>query len=1581
LCKGNGEPGIKLVITEKLTTIWIAMKNEKLKNNARTMRQFSKDSNNQLAIYKHMIDSLFQSNFNLSPRVKLNNSTRIKAIELNRTEQFSNHYAKGILLLMLFFSLVGGVWGQNLLYSSGFETTGETYSSLSTSSTTGAFTSQTASFKSGLRSGLLSCSGNGNNCVYNGSWITPNSFTFEPGYTYTVSVWARVASHSGTLRIFKNSTNTNQAMVNSTGGDIILSGTTINTTNWTQQITQTFSVSSSETKYIGIQCSGGGGNGATIAIDDLRITRQCSSVPTSQATNLTYSSVGCTSMIVNWTNGNGSKRIVKMNTSNSFINPVNGIDPIASSIYSSGEQVVFNGSGNNVTITNLVQGTTYFFRVYEANCSGVDVSFNAASGTNNPNSQSTHTTPGCATNILPSNAASNLSTSGVILSWLSGSGNPSGYDVFFGTSVTPQLVSLNQVGTSYSTGSLTASTTYYWKVVPKNCGGDATGCSTFSFTTQTACTPPTFTTSQTNVNCFGASTGNITVTASGGTSPYEYSKDNGLNWQVSNQFNSLTGGVYSIKVRNQGNQCLSSATSITITQPANAISVNAGLDITTCSGASNVIGGAPTASGGSSLYSYTWVSTPSGFNSTIANPTVTSASSTTYTVFVTDSNGCTDSDNVVVTIGTGTTKTWIGAGVQGGTGTNFNDGTKWSPSGVPSACDDIIFNLSSDATITITNNIIVKSFTSTISGNSNTRLNLGNNITFTVLGNTSITNNSSNNGNFFELNVHNGSNYNFRGDFTVSTATRTTYLFEGYTTTYANTTGTYTFGGNVTIGDRTVTYPTALCGGVIFNGISPQSVILNNNDALNLSTTTGSLIVNSGSTVTFSGSGSVSAGGNLSINGLLDLGTRTFNRSVSGGILSLGAGSTLKLSGTSGGQTGSNFPLNFATMSLDPTSTVEYFGGNQTVFATPTYGNLTISTSGTKTPGAGLTVAGNLLVNSPATFVGSTFTHTFRGNWTNNGTFTPGTGIVSFTGNTATQTISGTGTLNFTNVTIDKSANNGIVGSVNLNDNITISGTLTFQNGNLNLNGKTLNYSGGYGITTNNGGIIGASQNSRLNFTSSGQITSGLFQSDIYDLLIGTNATVSSAGSYTILNSLIVANGATFFKEDGSFITFKGNLVNNGSVIDGTSLEGSFLFDNNTTDQTISGQPVTFVNLNVAKTSAKLILTAPITIRGNLALSSTIENDNSLITLGSSANPGTLVHTGGRITGALRRYFANATGTNYYFPIGNSTRTRGVTINMSQAPGEDQYITAQYMPGTPQVNNTSLYSGLPLTTADGQLIQNYDEEGYWQIDPKQYDSGIDAANYTISLQMNNVSGVNDFSKTRVIKADGPSHISWSALSHVSTSGDNTNYTLTASGNGFSWFNAGGDNNNNPLPVELVSFSGTCEEGVVNLTWQTASEFNSSHFDVEKSRDGENWQVINTVASAGTSNELITYQSADKNGTDGNNYYRLRQMDIDGTEKVYDPINVSCVEVTTGYFSTFPNPSGTSFQVTVNNKELIGICMLKMVDATGKVIEQREIEMNDGINMFVISQELTPGIYFLNISNGTKSTPVLRHAVK
>ncbi|MEZ7866541.1 MAG: choice-of-anchor D domain-containing protein [Paludibacteraceae bacterium] len=128
-------------------------------------------------------------------------------------------------------------------------------------------------------------------------------------------------------------------------------------------------------------------------IDDIKLTGTSGSItaPTTQASAITFSNIGQTGMTAGWTNGNGAKRIVIMNTSNSFTAPTDGADPTANTVYGgSGEQVVYNGSGNSVAVTGLTASTTYWFRVYEYNGSGASTKYLSSIATGNPNSQTTN---------------------------------------------------------------------------------------------------------------------------------------------------------------------------------------------------------------------------------------------------------------------------------------------------------------------------------------------------------------------------------------------------------------------------------------------------------------------------------------------------------------------------------------------------------------------------------------------------------------------------------------------------------------------------------------------------------------------------------------------------------------------------------------------------------------------------------------------------------------------------------------------------------------------------------------------------------------------------------------------------------------------------------------------------------------------------------------------------------------------------------------------------------------------------------------------------------------------------------------
>jgi hypothetical protein len=188
--------------------------------------------------------------------------------------------------------------------------------------------------------------------------------------------------------------------------------------------------------------------------------------------------------------------------------------------------------------------------------------------------------------------------------------------------------------------------------------------------------------------------------------------------------------------------------------------------------------------------------------------------------------------------------------------------------------------------------------------------------------------------------------------------------------------------------------------------------------------------------------------------------------------------------------------------------------------------------------------------------------------------------------------------------------------------------------------------------------------------------------------------------------------------------------------------------------------------------------------------------------------------------------------------------------------------------------------------------------------------------------------------------------------------------------------------NGALPVELLSFDGTCNDNLITLNWRTATEHNTSHFDVLKSRDGENWSKLTTLNSAGNSTQELSYSTKDENAIDGNNYYKLMQYDIDGVSDEYGPINVICNGNSKGYFSTFPNPSSESFQVVLNNKNMIGNGKIEIQDSKGSIVLEKEIEIKGGINLYNLDMlNIVSGVYYIKVTSNEFSTNTLKQIIK
>jgi hypothetical protein len=454
------------------------------------------------------------------------------------------------------------------------------------------------------------------------------------------------------------------------------------------------------------------------------------------------------------------------------------------------------------------------------------------------------------------------------------------------------------------------------------------------------------------------------------------------------------------------------------------------------------------------------------------------------------------------------------------------------------------------------------------------------------------------------------------------------------------------------------------------------------------------------------------------------------------------------------------------------------------------------------------------------------------------------------------------------------------------------------------------------------------------------------------------------------------------------------NLINQGTIVAST---GTVNFTGST-NSIISGASNTqLYNMRVNKsTGATLTLQQPVLVTNTLTMNqgNVFTTSANLLTLGtSSATPGGLTYNSGSIVGPFKRYFANvaSAGTAGLFPVGTAVYNRYADFNFGSGPGVDQFLTVEYMTGAPLQGGVPLYNGLPLT-ASGSLIQNYSADGYWSVIPtnNDYTAPITGVPYNLSLFANNLTGMQSPQICRIIKSAGSNnagqhHAAWQACgTHTPINGaaNPQSFLITSTGSqGFSWFSIGTPNSQ-ALPVELLSFNGDCNEGQVSLSWQTATEHNSDFFEVEKSRDGMHWQVLTTVNAAGKSTQLLNYDAMDAYAMEVNNYYRLTQVDIDGSKEIFNVINIRCDRRLHSYISAYPNPSTGSFQVILNDKQLVGSGILSVKDTKGTELLNRTIEVKPGINMFSVTDlNLAPGVYYIQFVNGAHVTEVLKEVIR
>ena len=183
-----------------------------------------------------------------------------------------------------------------------------------------------------------------------------------------------------------------------------------------------------------------------------------------------------------------------------------------------------------------------------------------------------------------------------------------------------------------------------------------------------------------------------------------------------------------------------------------------------------------------------------------------------------------------------------------------------------------------------------------------------------------------------------------------------------------------------------------------------------------------------------------------------------------------------------------------------------------------------------------------------------------------------------------------------------------------------------------------------------------------------------------------------------------------------------------------------------------------------------------------------------------------------------------------------------------------------------------------------------------------------------------------------------------------------------------------------LPIELTAFNTNCTEVGTEINWQTTTEHNSASFDVEKSRDGNNWSLLESIQAAGNSTTLVDYSVVDSEKATDVVYYQLNQIDQDGASKIYGPISANCNEEEVFTAHVYPNPTKDLFTLELSNNTTQNVS-IQLIGTDGKVVYQTTCLVEAGSTIFPLSSaHLKTGIYTLQV-NGENSLKTIKLVVE
>jgi hypothetical protein len=460
-------------------------------------------------------------------------------------------------------------------------------------------------------------------------------------------------------------------------------------------------------------------------------------------------------------------------------------------------------------------------------------------------------------------------------------------------------------------------------------------------------------------------------------------------------------------------------------------------------------------------------------------------------------------------------------------------------------------------------------------------------------------------------------------------------------------------------------------------------------------------------------------------------------------------------------------------------------------------------------------------------------------------------------------------------------------------------------------------------------------------------VQNGSFQTGSL-MVTGIGATFrnnSAANTATILGDLdLISNGRV--NVNNSTLSVGGDINNNNPSASLFLRTNAWVVLNGTGPQTIgtSGFTDTYPRLRVQKAGGDVTLLDPVDIpnAGTLQLI-----QGRLFTDGTNI---LTMKPGSAVTGASDLSFVHGPmrkqgNTAFDFPVGegNVHRPIGLVGTFGANLPTNQY-TAQYFHTDPHV---------AVGAASVPALDHFSDCEYWTL----VRSGTLITTPIVELSWSDPTscGVDLPIALRVAHWDGSAWQDRGNGDFIDNGGSGTLIT-SANQSAFGAFTLASSSTMNPLPIELLTFDAQPRAQVVELTWTTLSERDNAAFRVERSGDNSTFTPVLEVPGQGTTTQRTDYAQVDPAPLPGRSYYRLRQIDTDGTSTLSHTVPV--------YFGSAPSLSILTADAYVSVRHGPEAGTYTLFDAQGRLIASGAAPANA---FDIPTGHLARGVHLLRLS--------------